>query len=111
MSNDFDDFYAEIEREAFTEGPDAVRDLKAKEFKYRLIASIVGRRHQLSLTQEGLARRSGLAQSEISKIERGLKSPTLDTFARLAVALDLDLDLGSGKGHPRSRPSSHRRAS
>ena len=36
---------------------------------------------------------SGIGQAEISKIERGRKSPTLDTYTRLVMALDLDEDI------------------
>jgi predicted transcriptional regulator len=89
-SNNFDDFFAEIEAEANAEGPEAVRDLEAKRVKYRLINLLLSRRGELHLTQQQLAERSGVAQTEISRIERGRKSPTLDTYSRLASALDLE---------------------
>jgi transcriptional regulator with XRE-family HTH domain len=38
-----------------------------------------------------LASKSGLSQSMISYIERGLSNPTLDTLLRIADALDVDL--------------------
>lgn len=89
-SDKFDDFWADIEDEAKAEGPEAVRDLEAKRLKYRLINVLLARRQELKLTQAQLADRSGVAQTEISRIERGRKSPTLDTYSRLASALDLD---------------------
>ena len=89
-SDKFDDFWAEIEAEAKAEGPEAVRDLEAKRLKYRLINVLLTRRQELKLTQAQLSDRSGVAQTEISRIERGRKSPTLDTYARLASALDLE---------------------
>ncbi|MHB8717688.1 MAG: helix-turn-helix transcriptional regulator [Candidatus Dormibacteria bacterium] len=89
-STSFDDYFAEIEAEARAEGPDAVRDLEAKRLKYRLINLLLTRRGELHLTQQQLAERSGVAQTEISRIERGRKSPTLDTYSRLASALDLE---------------------
>ena len=89
-SNNFDDFFAEVEAEASAEGPEAVRDLEAKRVKYRLINLLLSRRGELHLTQQQLAERSGVAQTEISRIERGRKSPTLDTYSRLASALDLE---------------------
>ncbi len=46
----------------------------------------------LRWTQKDLAARSGIGQGEISKIERGRKSPTLDTYSRLATALELPAD-------------------
>ncbi len=50
-------------------------------------------RRALNLTQAELAERSGVAQTEISRIERGRKSPTMDTYSRLAAALGLRLSL------------------
>jgi DNA-binding XRE family transcriptional regulator len=89
MSTGFDELFAEIEDEARAAGPDALRDLQAKQLKYRMISALITRRHDLHLTQQQLAQRAGIAQTEISRIERGRKSPTLDTFAALAAALNL----------------------
>lgn len=89
MDTGFDEFYREVEAEAEAEGPAAVIDLRAKELKYALVNSLLTRRRQLHWTQGALAAKSGVAQEEISRIERGRKSPNMDTFARLAAALDL----------------------
>lgn len=90
-NNGFEDLYHELEDEAKAEGPDAIRDLRAKEFKYTLVNTLIARRRELKLTQQALAAASGVAQTEISRIERGRQSPTLDTFSRLASALRLEL--------------------
>jgi transcriptional regulator with XRE-family HTH domain len=90
-SASFEEFYAQLADEARAEGPAAVLDLRAKEVKYALINTLITRRQALNLTQEALAEQSGIAQAEISRIERGRKSPTLDTFSRLAGALRLAL--------------------
>jgi ribosome-binding protein aMBF1 (putative translation factor) len=87
---DFDRLLEDIEDEAVAEGPDAVRDLRALQLKYRLINRLIERRHSLHWSQKDLAEQSGIAQSEISKIERGRKSPTIDTYSRLATAMELD---------------------
>lgn len=96
MGTGFDEFYREIEAEAAADGPAAVADLRAKEFKYALVNSLLTRRHQLRWTQADLAARSGVAQEEISRIERGRKSPNMDTYARLAVALGFAVMPGHG---------------
>ncbi len=88
-ASDFDGLLAAIEREAVEEGPAGVRDLRALQLKYRLISQLIERRRALRWTQKDLAAHSGIGQAEISKIERGRKSPTLDTYSRLATALDL----------------------
>lgn len=87
---DFDRLLEDIEAEAAAAGPAAVQDLRALQLKYRLINQIIERRRSLHWSQKELAEHSGIAQSEISKIERGRKSPTLDTYSRLATALRLD---------------------
>jgi len=89
-SGDFDRLLDDIETEAAAEGPAAVRDLRALQLRYRLINQLIERRHALHWSQKELAEHSGIAQSEISKIERGRKSPTMDTYSRLATALQID---------------------
>ena len=89
-SGDFGRLLDDIETEAAAEGPAAVRDLRALQLRYRLIHQLIERRHALHWSQKELAGHSGIAQSEISKIERGRKSPTMDTYSRLATALQID---------------------
>ena len=57
----------------------------------RLIDLLVAERHAQQLTQAQLAQRAGVAQTEISRIERRRKTPTLDTYSRIAAALQLDI--------------------
>jgi DNA-binding XRE family transcriptional regulator len=99
----WDEFYAEIQAEAKADGPAAVRDLRAKELKYGLISSLIAGRHDLHLTQAQLAARAGVAQEEISRIERGRKSPTIDTYARIAAALGLQPQLRRRGSRARAR--------
>lgn len=54
---------------------------------YTLAADLIELRQKLGLTQQELATRTGIAQSEISRIERGAIHPTDTTWARLAAAL------------------------
>jgi transcriptional regulator with XRE-family HTH domain len=48
-------------------------------------------RQAAGLSQEQLAAKAGLHRTYISQLERGIKSPTLDVLAALAVALDMSL--------------------
>lgn len=61
----------------------------------RLIgARIKSLRGGRGLTQEQVAERTGLSVNFVSRIERGLENPTLDTLLGLAKALKVDpLDL------------------
>lgn len=45
------------------------------------------------LTQKELAQRSGIDQSDISKVERGIANPSYSTLKRLAEAMDMRLEL------------------
>ena len=60
---------------------------------YTVAMQLVALREKRGLTQTALAERSGVPQSEISRIERGSVHPTERTLVRLADALDADLVL------------------
>lgn len=53
---------------------------------------IRAQRRARNLTQENLAKRSGLSVSFLGHIERGSRIPSLETVLALALALDLSLD-------------------
>jgi DNA-binding XRE family transcriptional regulator len=88
--DDFGDLLLRIEREAEEEGPAGIADLRALQFKYQLINALIQQRRLCGWTQKQLAERAGIGQAEVSKIERGRKSPTIDTYARLATALGIE---------------------
>ena len=46
-------------------------------------------RREISMTQ--IAQQSGLSQQMISYVERGMRSPTLDTLLRISSVLRVDL--------------------
>lgn len=47
------------------------------------------------LTQAQLARRAGTTQTAISRLERGARSPTVQTLRRLVLVMGEDLDLAA----------------
>lgn len=47
------------------------------------------------LTQTQLALRAGTTQTAISRLERGDRSPTVETLRRLLLVMGEDLDLGA----------------
>lgn len=53
--------------------------------------SLASARASIGLTQIQLSELTGIDQAEISRIERGLSNPTLDTFTQLALPLGLRL--------------------
>ena len=54
---------------------------------------LVGARVRAGLSQRELARRAGVPQPAISRIERGRVSPTVDTLERLLAACDQELEV------------------
>jgi transcriptional regulator with XRE-family HTH domain len=80
-----------IEAEATAEGPEAVAELHALRTRYRLARELLAARRERGLTQTQLAERTGIDQSDISRIEAGNANPTLQTLATLSAALGVDL--------------------
>ncbi len=76
--------------------------LKDKEFKKEwensqpeldVIRAIVEARTSQNLTQKELSRRTGINQSDISKLENGTRNPSLNLLKRLAEGMDMMLEL------------------
>lgn len=63
------------------------------EAEYNLMNVIVEARKAKHLTQKQLAEKTGIDQSDISKIETGNANPALSTLKRLADGLDMILKL------------------
>lgn len=85
--NDFNKLIADIEAEAKAEGPAAVAELHAFDERFRLANELLTARREAKISQKELSRRSGVQQSEISKIERGEVVPQITTMTRLLVPL------------------------
>lgn len=50
------------------------------------------RREQMGLTQQQLARKTGVSRVSISRYESGQREPTLTIAAKLAAALDCTIE-------------------
>jgi len=101
VSNSFDDFMVEVEREARAEGPGALAELHHLEQRFGLAADLIALRREKATTQSQLAAMTGVHQSEISRIERGVGNPTVQTLARLGSALGARLSFVPDSGLPR----------
>ena len=55
--------------------------------EYEAIRAIISARLECNMTQKELAEKTGIRQSNISRIESGTSSPTIDTLARIAAGL------------------------
>ena len=57
--------------------------------EHEIIQSLVDARKTNGLTQKQLAEKTGITQSDISKLENGGANPSLRTLRRLAAALGM----------------------
>lgn len=78
----------DIEAEARAEGPEAVAQLERMRQRYFIGGQLALLRKKRKLTQPALAKRSGVEQADISRIERGALNATTDTLAKLGRAMD-----------------------
>jgi len=91
MGTKFSDFMKELDDETRREGPEAVAEAAAMEAQFKLAVELILLRRKRGLTQRQLSARSGIQQSEISRIEGGRANPTAATLAALARALGGEL--------------------
>jgi XRE family transcriptional regulator, regulator of sulfur utilization len=93
LGNDSDELIAKhaVEVEAKAEGPEAVAQFERLQHRYYLGGQIAMLRAHRGMSQEELLAKTGIDQSEISKIERGMGNPTEDTLANLGHALGVRL--------------------
>ncbi len=90
MTTKFDDFVREIEGRS---SPEEHRELDTARARFKLGARVLQQRLAAGLTQQQLASASGIAQADISRIERGQANPTAETLDLLAGPLGVTLDL------------------
>jgi len=88
----YEDFEAEL-----LERPGIRKEYEALKPKYEMIRSLIERRNQLKLSQTQVARIIGTKQPAISRLEKGDYNTTLNTFFKVADALDLDIYLKARK--------------
>ncbi len=97
MSRKFQDFMREVEAEARREGSKAVAELASFDAHFRLAGELLALRKASGLTQRQLSNKTGIQQSEISRIEAAHGNPTLGTVSVLARALGAEVRLVTRK--------------
>lgn len=60
---------------------------------YEVIQALISARTECHMTQKELSEKTGIRQSNISRIESGNTSPTMDTLARLAEGMGKKLHI------------------
>lgn len=73
--------------------PDFKAEYEAMRPEYEAIRAVIAARLESNMTQAELAEKTGIRQSNISRIESGASSPTVDTLARIAAGLGKKLKI------------------
>lgn len=72
---------------------DALAALEDGSPELEVVKAIISARSRLNITQSELAKRTGIDQGDISKLEHGTRNPSLKLLKRLANGLDMDLKI------------------
>ena len=86
-----DDFQRYLDKQL--ENPEFRKEWEALEPEYAIMQALIDARNEAGITQTELSRRTGIAQTDISKLERGNGNPSLKTLKRLAEGLGMTLEL------------------
>ncbi len=78
----FDEFLAKQ-----LKNPEFKKEYDALEPEFTVIQALIDARKESGMTQKELAAKTGIAQSDISKIENGNANPSLRTLQRLAKGM------------------------
>ena len=73
--------------------PEFKKEWDDLELEYQIQAELIRTRIECNLTQAELASKSGIRQSNISRIENGNALPKLDTLKALAAAMGKKLKI------------------
>ncbi|QES48353.1 transcriptional regulator [Streptomyces venezuelae] len=79
--------------EGLTESPEVTRRREEIRLAFELGQAVYDRRAELGISQTELARRAGMTQPQVSKLELGGTVPTVPLLARLARAMESELNL------------------
>ena len=66
---------------------------EALEPEYTIVQALIDARTSAGMTQSELASRTGIAQGDISKLEKGNGNPSIKTLKRLAAGMGKELKI------------------
>ena len=73
--------------------PDFKKEWDASELEYELMMMILKARNDQNLPQSELAERTGIRQSNISRIEKGQAVPSITTLSKIAHGLGKKIEI------------------
>lgn len=69
------------------------KEWDSSEMEYQLMMMVLKARNEQNLTQSELAERTGIRQSNISRIEKGQALPSILTLSKIAHGLGKELQI------------------
>lgn len=73
--------------------PEFVKEYESIQPEMDVIRAIVNARTSQNLTQSELAKRTGINQADISKLENGTRNPSINLLKRLAEGMGMNLKI------------------
>ena len=80
-------------RKELLSDPETKREYDKLAPRYALISEVISARHKANLTQKELAKRAGIKQSAIARLEGGNANPTFEFLQKVAQAMGLSVHL------------------
>ena len=97
--------FDEYLQKALDEDVELKKEFDALQPEYEVIEKLIKARLDSNLTQQELARKCGLKQSNISRLESGRGNPTIKLLKKVADSLDYDLVVEFRKRQPATESS------
>jgi DNA-binding XRE family transcriptional regulator len=73
------------------DNPEFKKEYDSLEAEYQVIHAIINARKVTKITQKQLSEKTGIAQSDISKIENGNGNPSIKTIERIARGMGMNV--------------------
>ncbi len=80
-------------KEELLSNPNIAKEYEKANAEFQVIRAILDARTSQNLTQEDLAKKTGINRSEISKLENGTRNPSIKLLQKLASGLNMHLEL------------------
>ena len=73
--------------------PEFAEEYEKMRPEYEAVRAVITARLESGMTQKELAEKTGIRQSNLSRIEQGISSPTIDSLARIAAGMGKKLKI------------------
>lgn len=84
--------YQDYKKEALQD-PEVKKEYDALQPEYDIIQAMIDARISQNMTQKELAEKTGITQADISRIENGMRNPSLSMMKKMANGLGMQLKL------------------